>query len=243
MSYKTSVINFRFESVMPKCQMIVLKDRITYFFMHFLRNVGLPLATAMLVFFVPGTTGMVKAGEIPPRLTATVANMPVKDALVLIEEKIGFKITLQHTGEEFNVSGQFVEADIDTVFGVLFHDYNIAVQHDEKKRAILVQLVNKKSKTSPIVARTLFNPEEQAQDTDNEQSLGEQLSGSATERGRDPFTGQSFEEIAALHAKQNEEIMKNASDPSFVDELTGMTNAEISELHKQNENDLRVKMQ
>ena len=223
--------------------MIVLNDRMPNFFIHFLRNVGLFLLTGLLLFFEPGTTGMAGAREVTSRLTATVTNMPVKEALVLIEEKTGFKTTLQYTGKDFKVSGQFVETDIDAVFGVLFKDYNIAVQHDEKNQAILVQLINKKSKTSSTEAGTLVQPESQAHDIENEQQGVVELSDNTSERGRDPFTGQSFEEISALHAQQNEEIMKNASDPSFVDELTGMSNKEISELHKQNEIDIRMNMQ
>lgn len=59
------------------------------------------------------------------------------------------------------------------------------------------------------------------------------LNGMVYSEKNDPLTGKSYEEIAAMHAKDKREREQTQFDPSIVDPLTGIPHAELKKLLEQ----------
>ena len=172
----------------------------------------------------------------PPLVSVSIENMPISQAVSLIEKKTDYHIKLQSIDPTEVVSGQFNERDIETVWINLLKNYNLAILVDTKKRLILVKSVGPKidngksgrSVDSGMHAGGLI------QVSDNEEA-GDVLPlgiDSGSDR-RESFTGMTSSEIATLHSKQAAQLEREQQNPESVVPFTGMTNAAIRALHEE----------
>lgn len=211
-----------------------------------MHNVGrsLSLVCTFLVFLGFGLAFVYSASAAepaagPPLVTLTVHKVPVGQAIKQIAELIGYEIQLHGIDQGEKVSGVFSNQDVGSVFNQLLGGYNIVTMIDMERHQVEVRSLGRKF-TPSSRPDGLGGAVTQTKDTEETGGRivsierGEIISPSdkdSTEKKSDPFTGQSEEKIAALHAEQQKEMERILNNPNHVDVLTGMTNSEINELH------------
>jgi hypothetical protein len=187
----------------------------------------------------PGYAG--NQGESLPSISIELENVPARVAVATIGEKIGYRVALQSIDPEIQVSGQFTESPVDAVLTRLLKGYNLAIMFDSRERVITVQSLGKKrpSQGSDSLAgkndRSVDLPD---QDVPRESGSGpmvdpDSLNGMVYSAENDPLTGQSYEEIAAMHAKDKREREQAQLDPSIDDPMTGIPHVELKKLLEQ----------
>ena len=178
-----------------------------------------------------------------PLISVEVHNVPVRTAAATIGEKIGgYRVALQSVDPDMKVSGRFKDSTIDTVFAQLLKGYNLAILVDPRGRVVTVQSLGKKSASQS--SDSLAGKDESSMDLPDQASPAQEsasspmvdpdsLNGMVHSEKNDPLTGQSYEEIAAMHAKDKRAREQTQLDPSIVDPMTGIPHAELKKLLEQ----------
>ena len=201
----------------------------------------LPVLVLLFVFSMPWPGYAVSQGESLPSISVAIDNVPARVAAATIGEKIGYRVTLQSIDPEMKVSGRFTDSPVDAVLTSLLKGYNLAIMFDSRERVITVQSLGKKrpSQGSDSLAgkndRSVDLPD---QDAPRERGSGpmvdpDSLNGMVYSAENDPLTGQSYEEIAAMHAKDKREREQAQLDPSIDDPMTGIPHVELKKLLEQ----------
>ena len=174
-----------------------------------------------------------KQCEATPSVTMTLKNISISKAAALIGEQTGYRILLQGIAADLSVTGQFSEIDLPTVFTNLLREYNLGILVDQTTRQITIQSLGKKLLTKGYFTHNRVNSRTDSLEEMSQEPMGGDIQNSSNnaDDDRDPFTGQTHEEIAALHREQSAEIDRELSNPNTIDTLTGMTYGEITELH------------
>jgi hypothetical protein len=202
----------------------------------------LPVLVLLFVFSMPWPGYAVSQGESLPSISVEIDNVPARVAAATIGEKIGYRVTLQSIDPEMKVSGRFTDSPVDAVLTRLLKGYNLAIMFDSKDRVITVQSLGKKR--TPQGSDSLVGTDESNSDLPDQDSLAQRsasdamadpdsLNGMVYSEKNDPLTGQSYEEIAAMHAKDKREREQVQLDPSIVDPMTGIPHAELKKLLEQ----------
>ena len=174
--------------------------------------------------------------KMPPLVSMTLKNTSFRQVSSLVEEKTRFRVKLQSINPNERVSGQFIEADIETIYTNLLRRHNLLILTDTKQCVITVKslgpkIVNRKSDGPLDGGMDKVSSEEiPLKDTEEDASV---LEKSGVSDERDPFTGMTSADIDALHKKQAAEIEHDQQNPESIDIFTGMTNAEIRALHEE----------
>ena len=179
-----------------------------------------------------------RQAEATPSVTVTLENISISKAAALIGEQTGYRIILEGLAPDLPVTGRFVEIDLSNVLTSLLREHNISIVVDHSKRKVIVQSFGKKPTTKVQNSHTTINNDRDSLQEVNLESKGEDTPNSSNNANedRDPFTGQTNEEIANLHREQSAEIDRELANPNTMDTLTGMTYAEIKELHESQRN-------
>lgn len=208
----------------------------------------LPVLVLLCMFGIPLPGYAVSQGESLPLISVEIDNVPARVAAAKIGEKIGYRVALQSIDPETKVSGRFTESPVDTVLTRLLKGYNLAILFDSKGRTITVQSLGKKRppQGSDFLAGTegggVGPPDqdlpvaESSQAQDGASGLmvdPDSLNGKVYSGKIDPLTGQSYEEIAAMHAKDQREREQTQRDPATVDPMTGIPLDELKKLLEQ----------
>jgi len=203
----------------------------------------LPVLVLLCVFSMPWPGYAVSQGEFLPSISVAIDNVPARVAAATIGEKIGYRVTLQSIDPELKVSGRFTESPVDAVLTRLLKGYNLSIMFDSRERVITVQSLGKK-RTSQGADSVAGKVEASLDSTDQDSPVRESttgivmvdpdsLNGMVHSEKNDPLTGQSYEEIAAMHAKDQREMEQAQLDPSIVDPMTGIPHAELKKLLEQ----------
>ena len=139
----------------------------------------------------------------PPLISMSIKNMSIEQAISLIEKKTDYHIDLQSIDPTETVSGQFLETDIETVCINLLKKYNLAVLIDTRNRLMTVKSVGVK-----IDAR----------------KSAHSVDGVAA-------TGVS-EQVSLKDAEGDGRPLGNESNVDQREPVTGMTSAELVNLHQ-----------
>ena len=174
-----------------------------------------------------------RQAETTPSVTMTIENISISRAAAQIGKQTGYRIKLEGLAPDLPVAGRFIEIDLTTVLTRLLREYNLGIVFDHTARQVTVKSLGKKPKPKfQNTHITKYNhtdlPQELNQELREEDTLNYSYS---ADDDRDPFTGQTNEEIANLHREQSAEIDRELENPNTIDTLTGMTYAEIKELH------------
>lgn len=178
-----------------------------------------------------------QAEAIPP-VTVTVENISISKAAALIGKQSGYRIKLEGLAPDLPVTGRFIEIDLSTVLTSLLREYNLGIVVDHNVRQVTVQSLGKKPTPKAQNENIKTNDYTDSQQEVNQEARGEDTPNysNITNEDRDPFTGQTTEEIANLHREQSAEIDRELANPSTIDTFTGMTYGEIAELHNSQRN-------
>lgn len=210
--------------------------------------VWLPVLVLLFVLSLPCLGFAANQRESLPTIAIDIDNVPARVATAMIGEKIGYRVALQSIDPEIKVSGRFTESPVDTVLTRLLKGYNLAILFDSKGRTITVQSLGKKRppQGSDLQAGTegggVGPPDqdlpvaESSQAQDGASGLmvdPDSLNGKVYSGKIDPLTGQSYEEIAAMHAKDQREREQTQRDPATVDPMTGIPLDELKKLLEQ----------
>ena len=208
----------------------------------------LPALILLCAFSMPCSGYAVSQGESLPSISVELENVPARVAAATIGEKIGYRVALQSIDPEMKVSGRFTEIPIDAVLTRLLKGYNLAILFDSKGRTITVQSLGKKSapQGSDFLAGTeggsVGPPDQDLPTAESSQAQDgasglmvdpDSLNGKVYSGKIDPLTGQSYEEIAAMHAKDQREREQAQLEPAAVDPLTGIPLVELKKLLEQ----------
>ena len=202
----------------------------------------LPVLVLLCAFSVPWPGYAVSQGESLPLISVELENVPARVAAATIGQKIGYRVALQSIDPEMKVSGRFTESPVDDVLTRLLKGYNLAIMFDSRERVITVQSLGKKRTpqgSDDLAGKDKSNIELPDQDSPAQESASspivnpDSLNGKVYSGKNDPLTGQSYEEIAAMHAKDKREREQTQLDPSIVDPLTGIPHAELKKLLEQ----------
>ena len=202
----------------------------------------LPVLVLLCAFSVPWPGYAVSQGESLPLISVELENVPARVAAATIGQKIGYRVALQSIDPEMKVSGRFTESPVDDVLTRLLKGYNLAIMFDSRERVITVQSLGKKR--PPQGSDSLAGKDESSMDLSDQDSPSQvsatatmvdpaSLNGMVYSEKNDPLTGKSYEEIAAMHAKDKREREQTQLDPSIVDPLTGIPHAELKKLLEQ----------
>ena len=217
---------------------------------NFFRKRNLPALLVWLpVFFLVSVSYISCLGyaasqaDALPLISVDVHNVPLRTAAATIGEKIGgYRVALQSIDPDMKVSGRFKESTIDTVFTQLLKGYNLAILVDPRGRVVTVQSLGKK--TTPQGSDHLSGTDDGSMDSPEQDSPAQEsasspmidpdsLNGMVHSEKNDPVTGQSYEEIAAMHARDKKEREQTQLDPAIVDPMTGIPHAELKKLLEQ----------
>ena len=202
----------------------------------------LPVLVLLCAFSVPWPGYAVSQGESLPLISVELENVPARVAAATIGQKIGYRVALQSIDPEMKVSGRFTESPVDDVLTRLLKGYNLAIMFDSRERVITVQSLGKKRTpqgSDDLAGKDKSHIELPDQDSPAQESASspivnpDSLNGKVYSGKNDPLTGQSYEEIAAMHAKDKREREQTQLDPSIVDPLTGIPHAELKKLLEQ----------
>ena len=202
----------------------------------------LPVLVLLFVFSMPWPGYAVSQGESLPSISVEIDNAPARVAVATIGKKIGYRVVLQSIDPEMKVSGRFTESPVDAVLTRLLKGYNLAIMFDSRERVITVQSLGKKRTSQgsdSLVGTDENNLDLPDQDSPTQGSATasmvdpDSLNGMVYSAENDPLTGQSYEEIAAMHAKDKREREQTQLDPSIVDPMTGIPHAEMKKLLEQ----------
>lgn len=205
--------------------------------------VWLPVFFLVSVFCIYGPGYSASQADALPLISVDVQNVPLRTAATTIGEKIGgYRVALQSIDPDMKVSGRFAKSTIDSVFTQLLKGYNLAILVDSRERVVTVQSLGKKSASQG--SDFLAGKDESSMDLPDQDSSGQEsasgtmvdpasLNGMVHSDKNDPLTGQSYEEIAAMHAKDKREREQTQLDPSIVDPMTGIPHAEMKKLLEQ----------
>ncbi len=202
----------------------------------------LPVVVLLCVFSMPYPGTAMSQGESLPSISVELDNVPARVAAATISEKSGYRVALQSIDPEIKVSGRFTESPVDTVLTILLKGYNLAIMFDSRERVITVQSLGKKRPSQG--SGSLAGKAESSNDLSDQDSPSQvsatatmvdpaSLNGMVYSEKNDPLTGKSYEEIAAMHAKDKREREQTQLDPSIVDPLTGIPHAELKKLLEQ----------
>ena len=202
----------------------------------------LPVLVLLCAFSVPWPGYAVSQGESLPLISVELENVPARVAAATIGQKIGYRVALQSIDPEMKVSGRFTESPVDDVLTRLLKGYNLAIMFDSRERVITVQSLGKKRTpqgSDDLAGKDKSHIELPDQDSPAQESASspivnpDSLNGKVYSGKNDPLTGKSYEEIAAMHAKDKREREQTQLDPSIVDPLTGIPHAELKKLFEQ----------
>ena len=202
----------------------------------------LPVVVLLCVFSMPYLGTAMSQGGSLPSISVELDNVPARVAAATISEKSGYRVALQSIDPEIKVSGRFTESPVDTVLTILLKGYNLAIMFDSRERVIMVQSLGKKRPSQG--SGSLAGKAESSNDLSDQDSPSQvsatatmvdpaSLNGMVYSEKNDPLTGKSYEEIAAMHAKDKREREQTQLDPSIVDPLTGIPHAELKKLLEQ----------
>ena len=202
----------------------------------------LPVVVLLCVFSMPYLGTAMSQGGSLPSISVELDNVPARVAVATIGQKIGYRMALQSIDPEIKVSGRFTESPVDTVLTILLKGYNLAILFDSRERVITVQSLGKKRPSQG--SGSLAGKAESSNDLSDQDSPSQvsatatmvdpaSLNGMVYSEKNDPLTGKSYEEIAAMHAKDKREREQTQLDPSIVDPLTGIPHAELKKLLEQ----------
>jgi hypothetical protein len=202
----------------------------------------LPVLVLLFVFSMPWPGYAVSQGESLPSISVEIDNAPARVAAATIGKKIGYRVVLQSIDPEMKVSGRFTESPVDAVLTRLLKGYNLAIMFDSRERIITVQSLGKKRTSQG--SDSLVGKDESSMDLSDQDSPAREsgsgpmvdpdsLNGMVYSAENDPLTGKSYEEIAAMHAKDKREREQAQLDPSIVDPMTGIPHAELKKLLEQ----------
>lgn len=178
-------------------------------------------------------TGVSKQAETTALVTVTLENIYISKAVALIEEQTGYRIKLEGLAPDLLVTGRFIKIDLSTVLTSLLREYNLGIVVDHNARQVTVQSLGKKPTPKTQSENIKLNNYTDSQQEVNQEASGEDTPNysNVTDEDRDPFTGQTTEEIANLHREQSAETDGELANPNTIDTFTGMTYGEITELH------------
>ena len=173
-----------------------------------------------------------QADALPP-VTVTLEKISISRAAALIGEQSGYRIKLEGLAPDLPVTGHFIEIDLSTVLTSLLREYNLGIVVDHNARQVTVQSLGKKPTPKIQNKNIKINSYTDSQQEVNQEASGEGTPNysNVTNEDRDPFTGQTTEEIANLHREQSAETDRELANPNTIDTFTGMTYGEITELH------------
>ena len=202
----------------------------------------LPVVVLLCVFSMPYPGTAMSQGESLPSISVELDNVPARVAAATISEKSGYRVALQSIDPEMKVSGRFTESPVDDVLTRLLKGYNLAIMFDSRERVIMVQSLGKKRPSQG--SGSLAGKAESSNDLSDQDSPSQvsatatmvdpaSLNGMVYSEKNDPLTGKSYEEIAAMHAKDKREREQTQLDPSIVDPMTGIPHAEMKKLLEQ----------
>ena len=202
----------------------------------------LPVVVLLCVFSMPYLGTAMSQGGSLPSISVELDNVPARVAAATISEKSGYRVALQSIDPEIKVSGRFTESPVDTVLTILLKGYNLAIMFDSRERVITVQSLGKKRTpqgSDDLAGKDKSHIELPDQDSPAQESASspivnpDSLNGKVYSGKNDPLTGQSYEEIAAMHAKDKREREQAQLDPSIVDPMTGIPHVELKKLFEQ----------
>ena len=174
-----------------------------------------------------------RQAETTPSVTMTIENISISRAAAQIGKQTGYSIKLEGLAPDLPVAGRFIEIDLTTVLTRLLREYNLGIVVDHNARQVTVQSLGKKPTPKTQSENIKLNNYTDSQQEVNQEASGEDTPNysNVTDEDRDPFTGQTTEEIANLHREQSAETDRELANPNTIDTFTGMTYGEITELH------------
>lgn len=172
------------------------------------------------------------------RADISVKSRPFKEVVRLVQEQTGYKVELESIDGSFPVSGEYNNVAVEKIFTRLLKGYNVSVAINHQNKLIsVISLGDKIQLTKGSKIPEIGSPVA-AEVKDPDLVLPPSIEIDASSSGKlasDPsleITGLSSQNIRALHTQQAKEFDQKQNEPKTVDLLTGLSSAELEQMHE-----------